>query len=133
VWLLHSGQWPAELLARVQATDTRFDGADGSAPDGVLSAAEVRRVLLLPVAPSALLRAELLAVYLNLGDRRFNASTRIESLTAEQLGTRTVGAAARHAQATLELPATPANLLRYTTAHVLLTSINLNVSPRYDR
>jgi hypothetical protein len=44
-----------------------------------------------------------------------------------------VGAAARHAQATLELPATPAHLLRYTTAHVLLTSINLNVSPRYDR
>ncbi|MFB4282053.1 hypothetical protein ACBJ59_42640 [Nonomuraea sp. MTCD27] len=131
LWVVHSGQWSAELLARVQATDTRFDGADGSAPDGVLSAAEVRRVLLLPVTPPSLLRAELLAVYLNLGDRRVNASTRIESLTATQLGTATVGAAARHAQATLQLPATPGNLLRHTTAHVLLTSINLNISPRY--
>lgn len=131
LWLVHSGQWSAELLARVQATDARFDGADGSAPDGVLSASEVRRVLMLPVAQPSLLRAELLAVYLNLGDRRINASTRIESLTASKLGTRNVAAAARHAQATLALPVTAGNLVRYAEAHVLLTSINLNVSPRY--
>ncbi|WP_345572372.1 DUF7507 domain-containing protein [Nonomuraea rosea] len=131
LWLLHTGQVPAELLARVQATDTRFDGADGSAPDGLLSVAEVRRVLTLPVTPPALLRAELLAIYLNLGERRINASTRIESLTATKLGTANVAAAARHGQATLELPASPGNLLRYTTAQTLLASINLNLSTRY--
>ncbi|RSM99548.1 hypothetical protein DMB42_42385 [Nonomuraea sp. WAC 01424] len=128
LWLLRTGSLPAELLARVQATDTRFDGADGSAADGVLTPAEVRRVLLNPVTP---LRAELLTVYLNLGERRVNASTRVESLIATKLGTATVAAAARHAQATLALPGTPANLPAYATAETLLTSINLNLSPRY--
>ncbi|GAA2208968.1 hypothetical protein GCM10009850_044260 [Nonomuraea monospora] len=128
LWLLRAGSLPAELLARVQATDARFDGADGSAPDGVLKAAEVRRVLLNPVAP---LRSELLTVYLNLGERRVNAATRIESLIAAKLGTATVAAAARHGQATLALPGTPANLPAYATAETLLASINLNLSPRY--
>ena len=37
----HPEVWTAETLARIQATDTRFDGADGSSSDGQLSSAEV--------------------------------------------------------------------------------------------
>ncbi|MDQ4096985.1 MAG: hypothetical protein M3144_03830, partial [Actinomycetota bacterium] len=33
-WQNHPGDWTAETLARIQATDQRFEGADGSASDG---------------------------------------------------------------------------------------------------
>ncbi|RVX45204.1 hypothetical protein EDD27_7991 [Nonomuraea polychroma] len=44
---------------------------------------------------------------------------------------RSVGQAARHAQATLLLPDNLANLLRYGKATTVLTEINLNLSERY--
>ena len=130
VWPLHQPALTAELLARVQATDPRFDGADGSAPDGVLSKAEVNAVFTLPLLQPRSLRAELLAACLNLADRRINAGTRIVSIAAGGLDLTSVGAAARHAQATLLLPVTP-NLLRYTNATLVLSEINLNLSERY--
>ncbi|TMR11253.1 DUF11 domain-containing protein [Nonomuraea turkmeniaca] len=130
-WQLHPDRQTAELLARIQATDTRFDGADGSAPDGVLTRAEVKAVFALSISQSDLLRAQLLTTYLNLADRRINAATKIVSLVAAALELRSVGQAARHAQATLLLPDTLANLLRYTKATTVLTEINLNLSERY--
>src|SRR5262249_19274750 len=39
-WSNHPADWTAERLARIQATDQRFDGIDGSLPDGLLSAPE---------------------------------------------------------------------------------------------
>ncbi|MER5650309.1 hypothetical protein [Streptosporangium sp. NPDC002524] len=130
-WQLHGDRQSAELLARVQATDTRFDGADGSAPDGVLTRAEVRDVFGLSLSQSQLLRAQLLTTYLNLADRRVNATTRIVSLVAARLDLRSVGQAVRHAHATLRLPDNLANLLRYGEAKTVLTEINLNLSERY--
>ncbi|MFG1708105.1 hypothetical protein ACFLIM_33340 [Nonomuraea sp. M3C6] len=130
-WQLQPQRQSAELLGRVQATDARFDGADGSAPDGALTRAEVNAVYALSINQSDLLRAQLLTSYLNLADRRINAATRIFSLAAAALELRSVGGAARHAQATLLLPDNLANLLRYGKATTVLTEINLNLSERY--
>jgi uncharacterized repeat protein (TIGR01451 family) len=44
-WKTHPEEWTSEILARIQATDRRFDGADGSSPDEKLSSAEVEAVL----------------------------------------------------------------------------------------
>ncbi|MDP4505918.1 CARDB domain-containing protein [Nonomuraea turcica] len=130
-WQLHADRQTTELLARIQATDSRFDGADGSAPDGVLTRAEVKAVFALSISQSDLLRAQLLTTYLNLADRRINAATKIVSLVAAALELRSVGQAARHAQATLRLPDNLTNLLRYGKATTVLTEINLNLSERY--
>lgn len=122
VWQLRESDWTPDLLARTQATDQRYDGADGSAPDGALSKAEVRAALLLP-----LLRGELLATYLNLADRRINAATRIVSAPAALLDLTSVGQAAGYAQSALQ----DGDLLRQTKATVVLNEINLNLSERY--
>ncbi|MEV4071389.1 hypothetical protein [Nonomuraea fuscirosea] len=122
VWQLRESDWTPDLLARTQATDQRYDGADGSAPDGALSKAEVRAALLLP-----LLRGELLATYLNLADRRINAATRIVSVPAALLDLTSVGQAAGYARSALQ----DGDLLRQTKATVVLNEINLNLSERY--
>ncbi|MFI7130931.1 CARDB domain-containing protein [Nonomuraea sp. NPDC050153] len=131
IWQLHPDQQTPEVLARIQATDARFDGADGSAPDGALTRAEVNAVFALSIRQSDLLRAQLLTAYLNLADRRINAATKISSLVAAALELKSVAQAARHAQATLLLPDDLANLLKYTKATTVLTEINLNLSERY--
>ncbi|MEV6030776.1 CARDB domain-containing protein [Nonomuraea sp. NPDC052116] len=130
-WQLHPDRQSAELLARIQATDSRFDGADGSAPDGALTRAEVNAVFGLSIRQPDLLRAQLLTTYLNLADRRINAATKISSLVAAALELKSVAQAARHAQATLLLPDDLAHLLTYTKATTVLTEINLNLSERY--
>lgn len=130
-WQLHGDRQSAELLARVQATDERFDGADGSVADGLLTRAEVRAVYGLSIRQSDLLRAQLLTAYLNLADRRINAATKIFSLVAAGLELKSVGQAARHGQATLLLPDDLGNLLRYGRSTTVLTEINLNLSERY--
>ncbi|MBB5781148.1 CARDB domain-containing protein [Nonomuraea jabiensis] len=130
-WQLHPDRQSAELLARIQATDARFDGADGSAPDGALTRAEVNAVFALSISEPDLLRAQLLTTYLNLADRRINAATKISSLVAAALELKSVAQAARHAQATLLLPDDLAHLLTYTKATTVLTEINLNLSERY--
>ncbi|MET7329740.1 CARDB domain-containing protein [Nonomuraea sp. NPDC005650] len=131
IWQLHPDQQTPEVLARIQATDARFDGADGSAPDGALSRAEVNAVFALSIRQSDLLRAQLLTTYLNLADRRINAATKISSLVAAALELKSVAQAARHAHVTLLLPDDLANLLKYTKATTVLTEINLNLSERY--
>ncbi|MEU7838188.1 CARDB domain-containing protein [Nonomuraea sp. NPDC049129] len=123
-WALRPDLRTAETLARVQATDSRFDGTDGSAADGMLSRPESSAVLTLPVTQPRTLLAELLATQLNLATRRINADTAVDTLTARALGLTTVGDAVRHAQATLTQPPTLDNLIRYTKATQLLAEIN---------
>ncbi|MCA2230338.1 DUF7507 domain-containing protein [Nonomuraea aurantiaca] len=123
-WALRPDLRTAEALARVQATDDRFDGADGSAANGALSLRESTAVLTLPLTQPCTLRAELLATTLNLAGRRINAGTAVDGLTARALGVRTVGEAVRHAQATLAQPPTLDNLVRYTKATQVLAEIN---------
>ncbi|MFC4591381.1 DUF7507 domain-containing protein [Sphaerisporangium corydalis] len=130
IWATFANLRTPEALARTQATDTRFDGADGTAPDGRLSLPESSATLLLPVLQPRTLRAELLATYLNLATRRINAGTSVRTVTATRLGFATVGDAARYAQATLALPA-GSNLLRYTDATLALVEINSGLAERY--
>ncbi|UBU13753.1 DUF7507 domain-containing protein [Nonomuraea gerenzanensis] len=131
VWALRPDLRTAEVLARVQATDTRFDGADDSAPDGALSQREASATLTLPVLQPRTLRAELLAATLNLGTRRINAATAVDTLTTRALGLSTVGDAVRYAQATLAEPPTAANLVRYTKTTLVLTEINSGLAERW--
>ncbi|MCW2878737.1 MAG: conserved repeat domain [Sphaerisporangium sp.] len=130
IWGVFPSLHTPEALARVQATDTRFDGADGSAPDGKLVREETSATLLLPVLQPRTLRAELLATCLNLATRRINAGTSVRTLTTTRLGFATVGDAVRYAQATLALPP-GSNLLRYTDATLALVEINSGLAERY--
>jgi uncharacterized repeat protein (TIGR01451 family) len=129
-WKTHPETWTAELLARIQATDQRFDGLDGSAPDGRLSPAEVAATFALGGGGADILRQQLLGVYFNLATRRINAGTTISSKTTVRLGLKNVAAAARYTMATLSLaPAT--NAARYNDATTITNEINLNKSPVY--
>ncbi|MGW0807740.1 DUF11 domain-containing protein [Nonomuraea sp. NPDC002799] len=127
VWALRHDLRPAEALARVQATDTRFDDD----ADGALAPRESTDVLTLRVTQPRVLRGEVLATTLNLATRRINAATRVDTLLTRALGVATVGDAVRHAQATLAEPPTLANLVRYTNATLLLTQINSGLAERY--
>ncbi|MCG5219648.1 hypothetical protein [Streptosporangium sp. KLBMP 9127] len=131
IWLLRQDLRIPEILARVQATDTRFDGADGGAADGALSLPESTAVLFPPVIQPRGLRAELLATTLNMATRRINAGTEVRSITTGLLHLDTVGDAVRYAQATLSQPPTLSNLLRYANATLVLTEINAGTAERY--
>jgi len=74
-WRTHPEAWSSEMLARIQATDQRFDGADGSTPDGALVPSEVTEVLLPGGNMDKVLEEQLLATYFNLATRRINAAT----------------------------------------------------------
>ncbi|MGV9375845.1 hypothetical protein ACWDRB_08525 [Nonomuraea sp. NPDC003707] len=131
VWALRHDLRTAETLARVQATDTRFDGTDGTTADGALSQQEAAAVLFLPVTQPRTLRAELLATTLNLATRRINAATQVHTITAGRLGLDTVGDAVRYAQATLAQPPGLSNLIRYADTTLALTEINSGIAEHY--
>ena len=126
-WRNHPAQWTPETLARIQATDQRYDGADGSMPSGSLTALEITAALL-PSTPT--LGEQLLAVYFNLAERRINAGTLTSSKTANKLGLRNVRGAALYAIATLGLPQKP-NATRYSDITTVLDEINRNASEIY--
>ncbi|MFG1708874.1 hypothetical protein ACFLIM_37320 [Nonomuraea sp. M3C6] len=130
IWALRQDLRTPEVLARIQATDPRFDGADGSTPDGALSQSEATAVLTLPLLQPRTLQAELMATSLNLATRRINAGTQIRTITIERLGLHTVADAYRFTQATLALPVLP-NAIRYTDNTLALTEINSNLAERY--
>ncbi|MDR8410308.1 hypothetical protein MTP10_16365 [Nonomuraea sp. 3-1Str] len=130
VWAVLASLRTPELLARVQATDTRFDGADGSVPDGRLSQQEVSAALMPPLPQPRALRAELLGTYLNLGSRRVNAATAVRSFVLDRLGLRTVGAAARHSRTVLTGPP-GADITAYQNATLGLIEINSGAAERY--
>ncbi|TMR88845.1 DUF11 domain-containing protein [Nonomuraea basaltis] len=125
LWGLRTDLRTAEALARVQATDQRYD----TDQDGALSQAEAATALKLPLLQPRTLKAELLATLLNLSTRRINAGMHVLTVTVRKIGASTVAEAARYAQATLALPY-PHNLLRYTDATLALTEINSGVAVR---
>jgi uncharacterized repeat protein (TIGR01451 family) len=132
-WRNHSDQWTGKILARIQATDDRFDGMDGSSPDGALSAAEVEAALSPGDGMPAVLEKQLIATYFNLATRRINAGTTIESRTATRRGVEleNVRDAVLYAVDTLSLPADKANRDRYSDATSFLDEINENRSEIY--
>jgi len=128
-WKTHPEEWTNEMLARIQATDQRFDAADGS-PDGRLSAAEVAAVFGAGGTTPNVLQQQLLATYLNLATRRINAATMISSKTAARLTLANVRGAALYGMATLALPLV-GNANRYSDAVRVIDEINTNKSPVY--
>lgn len=130
-WANHPETWTPEFLARIQATDQRFDGADGSMPDGLLRPAEVSAVFVPSRGQTETLRMQLLATYFNLATRRINAGTAIESRTAGQLGLTTVRAGVLYASATVGLPFGPSTSTRFSDATRVLDEVNNNRSERY--
>jgi uncharacterized repeat protein (TIGR01451 family) len=127
-WRNHPELWSAEILARIQATDQRYD--TGAAP-GQLSSAEVTTVFLPGGSTKKVLETQLLATYFNLATRRINAGTAISSRTADRLGLTNVRDAALYATATLLLPLDATTQGRYSDAISVLEEINANKSEVY--
>lgn len=113
-----------EILAMIQATDDRFEGADGTTPDGQLSASEVEAVASERGKQPAMLRLKLLTTYFNLATREINADTALDSRTANNLSLESVADAVVYARDTLDLPVTKANRARYDHATRVLDEIN---------
>jgi uncharacterized repeat protein (TIGR01451 family) len=126
-WRNHSDLWTDEILARIQATDQRYD-TDGN---GALSAAEVTAMLAPGGNQPKVLQMQLIAIYFNIATRRINAATLIESKTADQLGLNNVAEAAVYAMDTLALPVSAENRARYDDATKVLDEINSNKSEVY--
>jgi uncharacterized repeat protein (TIGR01451 family) len=126
-WRNHEDLWQGETLARVQATDQRWD-SDG---DGRLSSDEARAALLPGGDVEYVLQKQLLATYFNLATRRINAGTGIDSRLTRRLGLANVRDAAIYAKATLLLPATKEDRDRYSDATTVLDQTNNNRSTVY--
>jgi uncharacterized repeat protein (TIGR01451 family) len=133
-WRRHPEEGIAEILARIQATDQRYDGRDTTTPDGALSSAEVKAVLkqsfnlavlvgLVHDRPKKLDQV-LLAVYFNLATRRVNAGTAVASEESTALGLANVRDAVLYARATLALPFDSTTKKRYNDSIELLEAIN---------
>jgi uncharacterized repeat protein (TIGR01451 family) len=129
-WKTHQETWTAETLARIQATDQRYDGIDGSLPSGQLSSFEMSSVLNGPGGQERVVRFHLLAAYFDLATRRIGPATRIRSATATRLGLPDVRAAVLYATATLAL-AQPTNKARYDDAIKVLDELVNNRSTVY--
>lgn len=126
-WRNHPELWTAEILARIQATDQRYD-TNG---DGALSVAEATAMLASGGNQPKVLQMQLLATYFNLATRRINAGTPISSKTAASLGLTNVRDAALFAMDTLLLPVDPTNAARYEDVTRVLDEINSNKSEVY--
>jgi uncharacterized repeat protein (TIGR01451 family) len=129
-WKNHPVERTSEILARIQATDQRYDGIDGSTADGRLSVAEAQAALDARGTPPRLMGSQLLATYLNLATRRINAGTVVRSKTATRIAAANVRDVARYAIATLALPVA-ANQDRYSDAITALDEINNDQSEVY--
>ncbi|WP_433063295.1 hypothetical protein [Dactylosporangium sp. CS-033363] len=128
-WTLHPSAWTPELLARIQATDQRYD----TNKDGALSTAEATAAFRLDVfnPVRSVLGQQLLTTYLNLASKRVNAATAIRSVNASLLHLSTVGGAVTYAGDTLALPVTVSTTLRYTQITAVLDGINNNIIEVY--
>lgn len=126
-WRNHGDLWTGEHLARVQATDQRYD-LDG---DGALAPAEVELALAPAGGVDNVLRQQLLASYLNLATRRINAGTAIDSRIARRLHLTNVRDAAIYGQDTLALPRGKPTQNRYSDAATVLDQINNDRSTVY--
>ena len=130
-WRNHPNEWTSEIRARIQATDQRFDGRDGTTPDGALSATEVA-VMYLPGGNfPKILEEQQLSVYFNLATRRINAGTVISSKLATKLGLHNVRDAAVYAMGTLLLPVNGLTKPQYSDINDVLDQINQNKNEVY--
>ncbi|MCC7365094.1 MAG: DUF11 domain-containing protein [Dehalococcoidia bacterium] len=123
-WRNKPAELSAEVLARIQATDQRFDGADGSSPDGRLSAAEVAAVLRPGGNMDKVLKEQLVSTYANLATRRFNAGTGLDSRLTTRLGLSNVASAAYYAIDTLKLPVNSSTRGRFSDITTVLDQAN---------
>ncbi|WP_395358175.1 hypothetical protein ACHGLA_00760 [Streptomyces sp. YH02] len=121
-WKNHQELWTAEFLARIQATDQRYD----TDRNGALSISEAAAGFSNNNAPKSVLGRQLLAVYFNLASRRINAGTAIRSRTSQSLGLGNVRDAVIFAQDTLLLPVNSSTSARYSSIIDVLTDINAN-------
>ncbi|PPS73115.1 MULTISPECIES: DUF11 domain-containing protein [Streptomyces] len=121
-WKNHEQLWTAEFLARIQATDQRYD----TDRNGALSVDEAAAAFNGSNAPKSTLGKQLLAVYFNLATRRINAGTEIRSRTAQSLSLDNVREAAIYAQDTLLLPVNSGTSPRYSAIIGVLTDMNAN-------
>ena len=126
-WKAHPEQYAAEILARIQATDQRYDR---SPADGSLSGSEVSRTFASGGSMPFILEQQLLAAYLNLATRRINAETLIQSKLDRQLGLGIVRDAAVFGIATLQLPVNRTTSTQYSNANTVLDEINSAKSAR---
>lgn len=126
-WRSHNDLWTAEILARIQATDQRYD-TDG---DGAFSETEATAMFAPGGNQPKVLQMQLLATYFNLATRRINADTVIESKTSERLGLDNVAEAVVYTMNTLALPVNAANRPSYDDATKVLDEINSNKSEVY--
>lgn len=115
-----------EVLASIQTTDPRFDGAGRGIVDGVLTPSEAAAVLDSPTG-AQVLRVQLFATYANLATRRIGGGTRISSRTASLAGATTVTGAIAYAVGALA--GTDASARERATR--LLDEINTNKSEEY--
>jgi hypothetical protein len=109
-WKNHTELWTAEILARIQATDQRYD-LDGN---GALSVSEAATMFNAGGTPPIVLAQQLLADYFNLATRRINAGALIDSKRDQRLGLDNVREASIYAQLTLGMPLTSATSARYS-------------------
>jgi uncharacterized repeat protein (TIGR01451 family) len=123
-WRNHPELWSTELLARIQATDQRFDTDN----NGELSSAEVTAVLAPNGNMDRILLQQLNATYFNLATRRINAATALDpkAKLVQQLSLSNVRDAALYARGTLALPLSSATRDRYSNATIVLDGINNN-------
>jgi len=127
----HEEFWTEEILATIQATDDRFDGADGTVPNGQLSASETKAILAPAGNQPKVLTMQLLTTYFNLATRQINADTLIDSSMANQLGLANVRDAVEYAMNTLKLPVNKFTRTRYSNITLVLDQINNNISEIY--
>ena len=129
-WKRYYRAEPEETYARIQATDQRFDGRAGAAPDGALSLSEIRRSLSFGNffeyifrwnGPSHL-RHHLLALYFNLATSRVTADNILDHHPPP--GLLNVRDAALNAEATLLVPYREATEEKYHVAKEVLKEIN---------
>ncbi|GEB55440.1 DUF11 domain-containing protein [Streptomyces gardneri] len=121
-WKNHEALWTAEFLARIQATDQRYD----TDRNGALSVSEGTAAFNGSNAPKSILGKQLLAAYFNLATRRINAGTAISSRTTQSLGLGNVREAVIYAQDTLLLPVNSGTSPRYSAIIGVLDDINAN-------
>jgi len=127
----HPEVWTGKVLAMIQATDNRFDGADGSIPNGILSAGEIAKALAPVSGMPQILKEQLLATYFNLATRQINAGTAISSKISNRLALTTVRDAVLYAIDTLKLLLTKKTQPQYSAATIVLDEINNGYSERY--
>jgi uncharacterized repeat protein (TIGR01451 family) len=118
----HEESWTAEILARIQATDTRYDGN----ADGKLDGAEIKGAFAPGGNQPKMLQMQLLACYFNLAERQINPDTGIKSAPSDKLGFTTVRAAVLYAMDTLTVPVTKESRQRYSDITDVLDQINNN-------